>query len=93
MQKEGMIDQNEESVVPEMADAMMELERREKEEEEVVVGEGDGKGGVVEQGAQVFFFPDEGNKQPLAAAMPGIPQEHRRARKEDSVGGGSGARY
>ena len=93
MQKDGGNDDScsvEESVVPEMADAMRELEREEEEEEE-----GKGKSsmershsGGGRSGAQVFFFPDEGVKLPAFgnSAINQNAYSRPSMRKEESSG-------
>ena len=95
MQKDGGNDDTgsvEESVVPEMADAMRELEREEEEKEGKEKGaaershcSGGGGGGA---GAQVFFFPDEGVRLPASATSPATRNPYSRpsVRKEESSG-------
>ena len=88
MQKDGGNDDTcsvEESVVPEMADAMRELEREEEEEGKVAMERSHRGGGG--SGAQVFFFPDEGTKLPTFAASTDQNAYSRPSvRKEESSG-------
>ena len=70
MQKDGGNEDTcsvEESVVPEMADAMRELEREEEEEGKSKVAMERSQCGGGGSGAQVFFFPDEGVKLPASS--------------------------
>ena len=75
MQKDGGGDNEdacsvEESVVPEMADAMRELEREEEEEEGAKEALERSHRCAGSSGAQVFFFPDEGVKLPPSTSFP-----------------------